>query len=277
MRLSENKPLIALGVIMALLLVVLLVVKGMGSVSNTSSDDNSNKKKTANIDYPEINDSAEDVLDKIYNSNHDYYTGFDNDSSEKENIFGNKQEKSVASLSQKTRMTLALNTFELDDMKKMNCNNIGWNNSWLRSVCGSNLGNVAYTLSVQELNNRVEDMFNIRPDYSTLNIDDLTIGTCSGGYSDNYIFRYIKEQSIYVSTKRTSSCVNHGKIDIKSVSKTQAKDLLTLTIDYTKTPTRYSGGRTIYTTPINQQDKFFFKVTGDGKYYLDRTTMTKGE
>ena len=171
-------------------------------------------------------------------------------------------------------MTLALYTFDLNDMEKMNCNTIGWNNSW-SSKCGSNRGNIAYVLPVQELNNRVEEMFNIRPDYSLLNIDDLSIGICSGENKESYVFRYIKEQSIYVSTKRSSGCRVNGKLQVDSVTKTQYKNLLTLVVNYKKYSASYTNNKYFYGESTNYQDKFFFNVTEDGKYYLSRTTMTK--
>lgn len=276
MKLENTKPLILLGVVIAFLLVILLVVKLGGSSNSSTSNtrnDHNKQQTNSNIKYPKVNDSAEVILSKVYSPNHDYYTGFDSNSYTKENIFGNKKQKSASSFSERTRMTIALNTFKISNMQKINCNNVSWNNNWPNSSCGSNLGKVAYTISVQELNNRIEDIFNIKPDYSELNIDDLSIGTCTSENKDNYIFRYIKQQSIFVSTKRNSSCNPNGKIEITNVSKKQSSDIITLDVYYKSTQAKYLAKKYYYGESTDNHDQFFYKVRPDGTYYFSSSTV----
>ena len=274
MDLRSFKPLLILLGIIGVLLIVFLIINASGSIGGSS-----NKKKDqkeTNVVYPQVTDSEEEILSKIYNPDHDYYTGFNNSSYEKENIFGNKKEVVAKTLEETTRMTIALYSFDLSDMEKMNCSSIKWDSNWNNS-CGSNNGNMAYVLPVGDLNTRIEEMFNIRPDYSKVNIDDLTIGTCTGGNKESYVFRYIKDRSIFVSTKRTSACTNNGKIEVGDISKTQANDLLTLTISYKKKEVVSLGNKLYYGNTKHYQDKFFFKVKKDGTYYFNSSTLIKEE
>lgn len=270
MELKNFKPLIILvAVIISLLFVVLII-----NISSNSHSTSQNKKEKENIDYPEISDSEEDILAKIYNEKYDYYTGFINKSGEKDNIFGNEKEVTAKNLDEKTRLSLALYSFDLEDMEKISCSTINWNSSWNDS-CGSNSGNNSYFIPVGELNTRVREIFNISPDYSNLNIEDLTIGSCTGDNKDSYIFRYIKDKSIFVSTKRAASCVNNGKLTITDIQKTQAGNLLTLTVSYNKREVLSLGQRKYYGNERTYQDKFFFKVKEDGSYYFNSSTLIK--
>ena len=272
MELRNFRPLIILGGVLIVLLVVYLIITASNN-SGTSNKPTSNKKEK-NIVYPELKDSAEEVLAKIYNSNYDYYTGFTNKSDEKDNIFGNEKELYSKSLDQTSRMAYALYTFNTQDMTKISCNVISWNSSW-NSKCGTNGSNMAYSISVSDLNNRIEEIFNIRPDYSLLDIDNLEIGSCAGENRNQYKFRYIKDRSIFVSEKRDGKCFNSGKIEITSVNKTQHNNLLTLDIFYNKVPTTEINNRSYYGNSTSYQDKFFFKVKKDGTYYFNSSTLFK--
>lgn len=265
--LRENKPLIVLVFIIIIMLIVLLFI----NISN-SDKSSTNNKTTKNIKYKEVTDSAEDILSLVYNKNSDYYTGFYDENLKQENIFGNKKQVNAHDFSSKTKLTLALNTFNVSNMEKIDCKSIDWNkNDNLK--CGSNLGNTAYYISVQEINKKVEEMFNERVDYSNLDLNNLTIGVCTGNNFNNYIFKYIKNRSIYVSTKRDKSCVNKGKLEVTSVEKNQDNDLLTLTVSYNKTKAYISNNSLSYGESESHKDKFFFKVDEDGKYYFLRSTM----
>ena len=274
MKLSDFKPLIILGAVVGVLLVALLIITAVNNSSSSNTSNSNSENKSKNITYPEVTDNEEEILSKIYNPDYDYYTGFINASTEKEGIFGNEKEVVAKAFDQKTRMTLALYSFKLSDMEKVSCSTISWNNSW-DSSCGMNGSNMAYILPVGELNNRVEEMFNVRPDYSLLNIDDLTIGTCTGDNKSAYVFRYIKDRSIYVSTKRTNKCVNNGKIEVTDIEKTQANDLLTLIVNYKKKDIISLGNKLYYGNIKEYQDKFFFKVKKDGSYYFNSSTLIK--
>lgn len=270
-NLRENKPLIALVFIIIIMLIVLLFI----NVSN-SNRSNTNNKTNKNIKYKEVTDSAEDILSLVYNKNSDYYTGFYDENLKQENIFGNEKQVYVHDFSSKTKLTLALNTFNVSNMKKVDCKTIDWNgNSNLK--CGSNLENIAYYIPVQEINKKVEEMFNERIDYSNLDLDNLTIGVCTGNNSNNYIFKYIKNRSIYVSAKRDKSCVNNGKLEVTEVEKNQDKDILTLTVSYNKAKAYTSNNSLYYGDSESHKDKFFFKVDENGKYYFLRSTLFDNE
>lgn len=267
METKNFKPLIILVAVFGILLIVLLIINNL-----SPSNNNSPKENESDIDYPIINKSAEDILSKVYNSNRDYYSGFTNSNNETENIFGNEKELSSSKLDQKTKLSIALNNFNYDDLEKINCNTISWDNNWT-DKCGSN-NNYAYSIPVIELNNMVEEVFNTRIDYSMIDISNLVIGTCTGN-NKNYKFRYIKEQSLYVSVKNDSSCINNGTLEVTDVEKDQSKDLLTLIVSYKKTPVTYLGNRVSYGTSKSYQDKFFYKVTPNGTYYFIGSTIYK--
>ena len=129
MELRNFRPLIILGAVIVVLLFAVLIIKLANSGTETKSDQ-PEQKKTVKINYPTVSDTEEEILSKIYNPDRDYYTGFTNQSGEKENIFGNKKEITARNFDQKTRMGLALNTFDISDLEKINCNTITWDSSW---------------------------------------------------------------------------------------------------------------------------------------------------
>lgn len=271
MELGNLKPLIILVFVMGIVVIALLIFNNINTGGNSRSNSGTNKTE---IRYPNIDESAEEILSKIYNENRDYYSGFHNISGESENIFGNEKELNVSKLDQRTLMTIALNNFDLNDLEKISCSSIAWSSNWNDS-CGSNSGNTAYSIPVGELNNKVEEIFNKRLDYSNVNLDDLTIGLCTGHSKDSYIFRYIKDKSIYVSVKRNSSCINNGKLEVTNVSKNQSGDLLTLIVSYSKTPVNYLGSRASYGEIKSYQDKIYFKVKQDKTYYYFASSASK--
>lgn len=270
MELRNFRPLIILFGITIVLLVVLLVINTINS--NNSNNTKEDEEETETINYPKIEDSPEEILSKVYNEKRDYYTGFLNNSLEHENIFGNIGEVTKEKLAITTRMAITLNSFDVNDLGKINCSTISWNSNW-KGTCGSNKQGIAYYIPVSDFNLRSEEIFNMRLDYSLLNIDDLKIGTCTGPYTDSYVFRYIKEQSIFVSMKKDYSCKNNGILKVTDIKKTQSKNLLTLTVSYSKMQASLVHGTYYYGSPSNYQDKFFFDVTKDGKYYFKASTL----
>ncbi len=269
MELRNFRPLIILGAILVVVFMIYIFI----SLSNTSTS-NSSSKKEEKINYPEVTTSEEDILASIYNSNYDYYSGFINKSDEKDYLFGNEKEVFAKNFDQRTRMALALYSFNLTDLTQVSCNTISWSSRW-DGKCGSNGSNMAYSISVSDLNNRIEEIFNIRPDYSELDIDNLEIGSCAGGNRNQYKYRYIKDRSIFVSERRDNTCINNGKIEVTSVSKVQHEDLITLDVFYNKKPTININGKLYYGSSKSYQDKFFFKVKKDGTYYFNSSTLFK--
>ena len=272
MELRSFRPLIILFMVVMVLLFVLLIFNAINNdSSNTVKKEEEKEDKTK---YPEVKDSPKEIQTKVYNENRDYYTGFLNNSMEHENLFGNLREITKEKLATTTRMSITLNSFNVNDLGKINCNSIAWNSSW-KGKCGSSKDGVAYYIPVSDFNIRSEEIFNMKIDYSFLNIDDLKIGTCTGPYSDSYVFRYIKDQSIFVSMKKDYSCKNNGILKVTDVSKTQAGKLLTLTVSYSKMQANLVGNKYYYGNPTNHQDKFFFDVTPNGKYYFKASTLIR--
>lgn len=272
MELRNFRPLIILFVIALFLSFILLIFNALNTNSN-----NNNKPEEEEVDntkYPVIKDSAEEILSTVYNEKKDYYTGFLNNSMEHENIFGNLKEVNKQKLAITTRMTITLYSFDVNDLAKINCNSVPWNSNW-RGKCGSSKNGEAYYIPVSDFNIRSEDIFNMKIDYSLLDIDNLKIGTCTGPYYDNYEFMYIKEKSIFVSMQKDNLCRNNGLLKVTGVSKTQAGKLLTLTVSYSKMQANLINGKYYYGNSLNYQDKFFFDVTKDGKYYFKASTLIR--
>ena len=272
MELRNFRPIIILFGVTMVLLFILVIINAMSN--NSSNNIKDTEEENEKINYPKVEDSPEEILSKVYNEKRDYYTGFLNNAMEHENIFGNLKEVNKGKLSITTRMAITLNSFDVNDLGEINCNTISWNSNW-KGSCGSNKQGIAYYIPVSDFNLRSEEIFNMRLDYSLLNIDDLKIGTCTGPYSDSYVFRYIKEQSIFVSMKKDYSCKTNGILKVTDVSKTQSRNLLTLTVSYSKMQASLINGKYYYGSPTNYQDKFFFDVNKNGKYYFRASTLVR--
>ncbi len=266
MEIVNKKSILILGVL-AGLAIVLLVISSVISSFSSSDDPNEyeKKEKKENVVYTVITDDAKTILNKVYNPVHDYYTGFMNESGEYENIFGNPNQLLTTNLSIKTKMTLVLNTINYKNMQTVTCNKVSFND---KSICGSKNKRVAYALKVQDFNDKFFDIFGYDVDYTTLDTDNLVIGSCSG--TNSYAFKYSEKDGLFVSLY-SKKCPVNGYIKVYNVTKKQVNELLTLDVYYEK---RILNSRTKKVFKVlKKHDQFFFNVQENGSYYLFSTTM----
>lgn len=266
MEFIKNKKLIVLLIIIVVLGLFLLGFY-IFSNSNDNDTDNANKENTnEEVTYPTISDTEEAILKTVYNENVSVYaTGFTTPGGNTENIFGNESETLADNLSQETKMAIALYAIENDvnTLSTISCSDVSWNSSW-DDRCGGAGENMAYQIPVSDLNDKVVQIFNKDLDYSALNLDDLTIGTCTDNNNKIYPFRYIEDLGIYVSVIK-DNCNLNRRLEVTKLAKTQANDTLTLDVYYTL----YQNNKEL----DKRQDKFYFKIREDGTYYFYSSVM----
>jgi len=269
MNLKENKKLLALIITIVVLSLITLVLYLRIEIGNSNSENNSNNenKETSEKAYQTIEDAPGEILKKVYNENIDIYSTGYNSGIITENIFGNEMEKSKETYSQEYKMTIALYSFDIKNLETIKCEDIPSSENTNGYTCGGAGQDIAYKISVQDLNNKVAEIFNEDLDYSQMDSTNLYIGTCKGNQEVAIPFKYIKEQSIYVSFLSKDNCGPSKSFMINDVIKTQDKDLLTLDVYYTIKDL----------TEVKKHDKLYFKVKEDGSYYFHSSIMVESD
>lgn len=266
MNIKENKPLLIL-IITIIILSVTTLVLYLSMQIKSNKEEEKQKTQTEEKTYKMIEDTKEEILKKVYNENIWFYADGYNYGVVTENIFGNENEKPKELYSQQYKMSLALYNFDIPNLKTIKCDEIGFTEDQNGYKCGGAGENLAYVLPVQDLNNKVVEIFDEDLDYSQLDTDNLYIGTCKGNKNIALPFKYIKDQSIYISTISKEVCQPSKSFEITEVIKTQDKELLTLDVYYTVKEL----------TSTKKHDKLYFQVKEDGSYHFKGSIMVEND